>query len=312
MGFKLFPDDIKHWKVVVVSFLTATTFWFFNSLNKDYTTTLDYPVQFEFNSDSLIAVKKLPQSIELDVSGGGWSLLRKTAIFRPQPLKIDAGALRGKSSLSWLEVLPSIREQISDLNINQILGDTLNIQIEPLAEKWLKPIVDSVAVILRNNHRIISKISIQQDSVLLIGPQSYLDTLGNTFTIALPQMNIDEAFDESVKVVSSGKLLSATPETINVRFDVGRFNTVSLDVPLEKTNFPADSSFVLAQETIRVDFLVEEAKQQTYSATDFVIMADFNMLRSSDSSVLAILTAYPLEALDVKLTPEIIKVIPNE
>lgn len=312
MGFKLFPDDIKHWKVVVVSFLTATTFWFFNSLNKDYTTTLDYPVQFEFNSDSLIAVKKLPQSIELDVSGGGWNLLRKTAIFRPQPLRIDATELPGISSLSWLELLPSIREQISDLNINQVLSDTLNIQIEPLAEKWLKPIVDSTAISLQANHRIISQINVQQDSVLIIGPQSYLDTLGKTFTITLPQQNIDETFNESIQVISSGQLLSSTPETIDVSFDVGRFNLVSLDVPLEKTNFPTDSAFVLAQETIRVEFIVEEAKQQTYSATDFVIMADFNMLRSSDSSVLAILTAYPLEALDVKLTPEIIKVIPNE
>jgi hypothetical protein len=36
-------------KVVVMCLLAATTFWFLNALNKDYSTRITYPVRFEYD-----------------------------------------------------------------------------------------------------------------------------------------------------------------------------------------------------------------------------------------------------------------------
>ena len=310
MGFALFPKDLKYWKVVVVSFLTAATFWFFNSLNKNYTTSLNYPVEYAFNKDSLVSVRPLPSEIGLDVSGGGWNLLRRTAIFNPLPLLIDLSDKSKQSSFSWVETLPSLREQIQDLTINQVLSDTMRVQIEPIQKKWVRPVIDSVGIKLEESFRLISRIDVSQDSILITGPKSYLDTMSSVYLVNIQDEEIDKDFDGLVNVVSSfEEIVKASPPEIDASFRVDRFNYLQMDVPVEKSNFPTDSSAVLSLDKVLVRFVVQESMIENYAESDFIVITDYNMMRKSDSTVLAVLTAYPLEVSEVQMEPEIIKVI---
>lgn len=313
MGFRLFPKNLSQWKVVGVAFVTAATFWFFNSLNKDYTTNLNYPVEFSFNKDSLIAVRNLPSNIELDVTGGGWSLLRKTAIFSPQPLTIELFNPVDVSHVSWLEVLPSIREQIADLNVNQVLEDTLSIQIEPILQKWVRPRIDSLGINLEPGHRVISTIRVEEDSILLSGPRSFIDTLGGSFIVGVLEEDIDQNFRGTTTVIPQDlRFVNSTPTEISVGFDVDRFNTLQIEIPVELINFPEDSSLRPEQGTVSLQFVVQQSRQQDYAPSDFIVMTDLSMLRSSDSSVLVMVTGFPDAIEEVKVTPEVLRVIKSE
>ena len=54
-------------RIVFLSLLTATIFWFFNALNKEYTAKINYPVEIIYGRDSLVAVNELPKHIPVNV-----------------------------------------------------------------------------------------------------------------------------------------------------------------------------------------------------------------------------------------------------
>ncbi|MFN4947531.1 MAG: hypothetical protein ACK5FG_12555, partial [Chryseotalea sp.] len=66
----------RNWKAVVLCLLASTVFWFFNALNKTYTTTLTFPIEWQYNTDNFIPVEPLPQTVKINVTGIGWSILR--------------------------------------------------------------------------------------------------------------------------------------------------------------------------------------------------------------------------------------------
>ena len=304
---------MKQWKVVVVAFLTAATFWFFNSLNKNYTTSLNYPVEFNFDRDSLVTIKRLPASIELDVTGGGWSLLRKTALFSPEPLNVKLENPVGLATLNWIEMLPIIREQITDLNVNQILEDTLSLRIEPRLKKWVTPALDSSKISLENGYRITSGINLSEDSILVEGPKSFVDTLGTTFTFPITDENIDDDFSEVVEILTPDvHLITSLPNSIEVNFTVEEFLNRQLTVRIDPVNFPGDSTWIMNGSTVQIDYIVQESIDSRFDENDFIVIADFEMMRSSDSTVLPMLTGFPEEAMEISIQPEVIKVIPRE
>ena len=313
MGFRIFPKDIRQWKVVLIAFAVATTFWFFNSLNKDYTTSLDHPVTFVYNQDSLISVRKLPAKIGLDVTGGGWSLLRHESIFNPTPIQIDLSNPVGVSHLSWLEILPSIREQMGDLSVNQILQDTLRIQIEPIIEKTVQVWIDSTKLEMEEDFRLISPIRIDKREVTLRGPKSFIDTLDARYQIHFSEDEIDENFSGDIIVdVPRNEIISSNPPTILAAFEVDRFDRLQIDIPIEPSNFPPDSSVYLASGLVTVDFIVQRSLQREYSAQDFIVVSDFDQINEGDSTASVMLLQFPEEAVSVRLREKSVPLSRNE
>lgn len=296
-----------------MAFAVATTFWFFNSLNKDYSTSLSYPVKFIYNHDSLISVRDLPSSIDLDVSGGGWSLLRKEPLFNPEPLEVNLENPVGKNYLSWLEVLPSIREQMGEVSVNQVFQDTLRIQIEPILKKHVRVWVDSSKLKLAEDFRLVSAVSFPNDSIMLVGPKSYIDTIQSTFELQMLVSNIDENFENEVIVIlPNPRLIRSEPASVETVFEVDRFDELKIEIPVEAINFPADTSSYLTNPKVTIYFTVQRALQQDYVTSDFGVSADFNMLRKSDSTVLAMILQYPEEATEIRVEPKQIRVDTNE
>jgi len=296
-----------------MAFAVATTFWFFNSLNKNYTTSLEYPVRFIYNQDSLVSVRVLPASIDLDVSGGGWNLLRTEALFNPKPLEIALENPVGIPYLSWLQMLPSIREQLSDLSVNQVLQDTLRIQIEPILSKKVRLWVDSTKIKLEDDFRLVSAVSLPIDSITLVGPKSFIDTLKSTFELQLLEGGVDENFDENVLVViPKPQLIHSIPPAVQATFEVDRFDELQIEVPIEIINFPTDSSYYLAESNVILHFTVQRSLQKDYVKTDFGIFADFYMMNTEDSTTSVLLLHFPEEVVNVRIRQTKIRVLSNE
>lgn len=304
MAFKLYPNKLNQWKVVLIAFATATTFWFFNSLNKEYTTSLNHPIEFIFPNDSLIAVKKLPSQIELDVTSGGWTLLRKSIRYKLPPITIRLKNPVGVRFISWMEVLPQIREQLPEVVVNRVLQDTLNVRIEPLAKKRVKLQVDSLSILLKENHRLISPIYLATNEVVLTGPKSFIDTLKSVYSISITEENIDEYFDELVNVtLPRGGLVKANPSAVNVSFDVDRFDRLQIELPVEPINFPSDSSRYLRDDLVTIYFTVQRSLQTEYVKKNFRVIADLKTINRRDTVIVPQLKLHPEEIMDISISP---------
>lgn len=297
---------LKNWKVVILSIGGATTFWFFNAFNKDYTARIHYPIEFQFEKDSVVVMEPLPTTVTVDVSSGGWNLLRNTFLFNITPIQIELDNPTEISYYARASLFPLVSEQLG-LTINSLVTDTIFIRIEKKKQRWVSLAVDSTNISLKSDFRITSDITIEPDSALLVGPKSFIDTIGNTYVFGLAAKNINDPFSEEVSIgLPDPLLMTITPARTKVAFQVERFVEVEVKVPVELVNFPKDSSILLSQREVLVAFRVQKSKNRDYTPADFAVTADLSMRNREDSTVMAMLIFYPEELTDIQLVPEYI------
>lgn len=296
-------------KVVILSLVAATTFWFFNALNKNYDARINYPLEFEFVRDSVVIVDELPDEVLIDVSSGGWNLLRKTFWFSVLPVVITLDNPADVKFLTRSSLIPIISDQILDLELNFLLTDTLFINVEHKMQKRLVVDVDSLRIPLADNHRVVSPIRITPDTITVEGPSSRINALPESLKIDIPRRNINGDFDREVDIeLPEGRLMIAQPEEVNIKFAVAEFTNVTLPVNLDRLNFPEDSSAYLTDSIIYVNYWVRADELSTVKPEDFVISADYTMMISKDSTLMPILLESPINAYNMEYFPDTLRI----
>ncbi len=296
-------------KVVILSLVAATTFWFFNALNKNYDARINYPLEFEFARDSVVIVEELPDEVLIDVSSGGWNLLRKTFWFSVLPVVITLDNPADVKFLTRSSLIPIISDQILDLELNFLLTDTLFINVEHKVQKRVALNVDSLRIPLADNHRLVSPIRITPDTITVVGPASRISALPENLKIDIPRRNINSDFDRDVDVeLPDGSLMTSQPEDVRIQFAVAEFTNVTLPVNLDQLNFPEDSSAYLEDSIIYVNYWVKADELNTVKPEDFVISADYTMIIKKDSTLLPILLESPTNAYDMEYFPDTLRI----
>jgi hypothetical protein len=304
------PPKNENWKVVVLCILAATTFWFFNALNKSYTTKINYPIQFDFDREGVIIVDELPSKVRLNVSGGGWNLLRKTLSFNTRPIVIRLENPTEVRYLTATKLYPQISEQIQEVSVNFVADDTLHFNIEKRMIRKLPLAVDSTKINLANNYRIISEIELKPDSIIFEGPNSLIQSLPEWIFVSVPQTEIRSSFAEEVKIgLEESKIIKYYPERVNISFDVAQFVERIKIVPVELLNFPEDSSAYLQKTKVQLKYYIEEKFLENADNGKFKVVANYKRLDKADSTVRPILLEHPDFAHDITIEPSSIKVI---
>ncbi len=305
----LVPLKKANWKIVFLCVLTATIFWFFNALNKEYTTRIDYPVSIVFNDDSLIAVKDLPEEIPINVTGGGWQLLKKTISVNVDPVIIEPENPVQMQFLTGINLLPVFSEQLKDVNVNYIATDTIFFQIEPIIEKLLHVRIDSSNIKLRENYYITSEVHLKPDTILFRGPASEIEEMTDAYIIELSDNNIDDDYDQELSMdLFSSSRIKKNPEIIHVWFNVDEFVDKEIALNVELVNFPYDSSRYLNYEQINVYFKVQKQFKEEIDNSGFTVIADLSNINRQDSTISLEVIDFPDHVKEISLSPEVLKV----
>lgn len=299
------PKIFSNWKVVVLSFLGATTFWFFSALGKQYNSRITYPIEFVYDVDSLVAIKPLAEKVDLDVSGGGWDLLREGYLFGADPIKIDLDNPASVRFLTRATILPILTDRLNQFKINYLYTDTLYINIDRKVSKRVNLDIDSLMISLDEDYRIVSPVAVGPDTAWIYGPSSFIDTLDKMYFIQLEASSIDKNFDRFVKLGLPEQFqIKSDPSTINVKFEVDRFDQLEISTKVEMLNFPEDSSIFVSEPEVKLKFVSRRSLDQEYFAEDFKVIVDYDLINKKDSIAPAIIVFHPENALDVEVEPD--------
>lgn len=233
-----FRFNNKNWKVILLCIFAAAIFWIFNSLNKNYSASIDFPLVFDYDQESYVAVKPLPEDIKLNVTGLGWDLFRKSAGLKVPPLRIP---LENPSEVKKIvgATLPALFSgQMEGLQINFVITDTLHLQIDPKIRKRIQIHVDSVEQYIRAGYGLSGEVTVVPDTVWLEGPQSQVMGVPDNFQLKPEVSNIDEPFDELVAVTVSGSLIQVEPSAVRVGIPVSELVQRSDSAKLTIVNIP--------------------------------------------------------------------------
>jgi hypothetical protein len=303
------PLRRANWTVVLFCLSTAAIFWFFNALNKVYTTRINYPLAIAINTDSLVFVTRPPSAIPINVTGGGWQLLKRTISLNTHPIVITPENPVKTTFFTAANLLPEVSNQLADVNINHIAIDTIFFRIEPMAMRTLAIDLDSSKINLKENFYITSPIEFGPDSVRFVGPKSLVDQLPDIFMVSLSDKNIDNRYNAQLSLdLFLPALVRKDPEDIHVRFDVEEFIPQKSTISIGKVNFPYEGKISLAQNTIEVQYKVQRSLRSKVKPDDIILVADLESIQKEDSTIVLVVMDLPSYIKDLTFSPNKIRV----
>jgi hypothetical protein len=276
--FNILRFNKSNWKAVVLCLFTATVIWFFNSLNKNYTTTISFPVSFDYDRENFVTIRPLPLSVRINVTGIGWNLFRRSAGVRVPALVIP---LENPAEVKKIvgSTLPAFfANQLADFQINFVITDTLHIAIEPKMTRKLGLSVEVPSGFIRKGYVLVSDLRVEPDSISLEGPQTLMQGLPDPVKLQLSQRDIDENFNETIDVrFLNDELIKRAPSAVTVAFEVEELVEVSDSVALEVINAPKEVRevqlgkipFKMTMPASAAEFFESDSLKAVIDLTDF-------------------------------------------
>ncbi len=303
----------SNWKAILLSILAASVFWLFQSLNKDYSTNLSYPIAFDFPVEQHVIIDELPDEVQINVSGIGWAIFRKTFSIGLNPIRVHLENPAFTAKIIGTSLLANINDQLPQFQVNYVISDTLYLNIEKKAVRTFGVFADSLSIDLKENFRIISNLSTDPDSVTISGPESIIKQLPSSLPLKIGQQKIDESFDEEIAFQIRGyqqSLLEVSPEDINVKFDVEEFVTVSYKVKIAELDSTQTKIYAI-DSTVNVVYSLPRSAQASIDKEEIIVEALLETLNKEDSTVQLVIVSYPdmISSITLDSTSTFLKVI---
>lgn len=305
--FNILRFNKNNWKAVVLCLFTATIIWFFNSLNKNYTTTISFPISFDYDRENYVTIRPLPLAVRINVTGIGWNLFRRSAGVKVPPLVIP---LENPSEVKKIvgSTLPGFFvNQLADFQINFVITDTLHIAIEPKMTRKLGLSIDVPSGFIKKGYVLVSEIRVEPDSISLEGPQNLMQRLPDPVKLQLSQRNIDDNFDEAIDVrFLNDELINRVPSAVSVTFEVEELVEVSDSVALEIINAPEEVREVQRRK-IPFKMTMPMSAAENFQSDSIKAVVDLTDFQKGVKKVLPRLVGTPLHSQTIALDSILIK-----
>jgi hypothetical protein len=305
-----YSNDKQYWKVVLLCFMAASTFWFLNALNKTYTNIrTSYPLRFVYDEKKLIPLEPLPEHVQINVSGKGWKLLRKSLMLDVRPAEIMVFSLPRQPYLTGSALRPTISGVLDGLQLNFVLTDTVHFNFDRRITRKIPLAVDSARIKTAGNMVIASPIAITPDSVAFDGPASIVNKFPSPFPVKLPITNIDRSFKRFVPLeYSNDALVKASIPEVEVSFAVSPLIWEEKMLTPVLKNAPADSLLQLFPPLVSIRYGYRQSNAAAITPEQFEVTLNYAHLNPVDSTVAVELTRKPAQVHQAIVQPTRIKI----
>lgn len=297
--------------MVVLCVAAATTFWVLNALNKDnYSTIVDYPVQWEFDEKNYIPVKPLPKSIQIQISGNGWDLLRKYFNISTNAYPILVNSPAEKTYLLTADLKRGLGEFITPTLLENILGDTIHYQIDQIVTKTLIPVLDSTGYTLEKNSILEGSVTFSPNKLEMTGPSSIVEGYEGKFPVVLNAQKIDKNFSGKVPLEIQedlANLVQLKQTEIQVSFSIVTYLEGNKRLKIKKLNFPANVTLANEELIPVLSYLIQEPDLPLLKDLEFEAILDYRNRNRADSTLQIQVSPNPKFLKQVKITPPQLK-----
>ena len=285
--FNVLKFNRRNWKAVVLCIFTATVFWFFNALNKNYTTNINFPVSFDYDNANFIPVKGLPQYVRLNVTGNGWELFKRSTGVKSDPLEIPLERPADVKKIVGSGLTFAFANQLGGLEINHVLSDTLYLDLEPKLGRWIKLAVDSIKYNIKQGYGLTSGIAVLPDSSYIVGPKRIVEKIKEPVMLNIPQRNIDEHYMDNIEVeLPFQELITRQPISVSVMFNVEEMITVQDSISLTVENIPPSVTEVMKSGRLPVTLSIPESFMEHLRVDSLKAVLDLKNFKGGTAKIL--------------------------
>lgn len=301
--------------IIFAVFLVISAFlWLLNSLNKEYTHTIDYPLKIK-NMPEGVNKNKIPSHLSLKVSGHGYNILALKLDRSKAPIVINLNNYslnRFKKDIFFLTtdklINPADRQIKDKLEVISIKPDTLKLRIIKLTSKKI-PVNLKSDYTLARQFMIIDEPYIKPDSVNIKGPEHILNNTDSLFTKLVELKNINSNINRYIPVQKPDDT-KVKPDHVKLRIEVDKFTEISSEITVETINLPDSLNIELMPEDVKITYRVSLSEYKDIDDNSFVIKADFKAAKNGFLYPMVIEKPDNIKQIDIN--PKKIKYIINK
>ncbi|WP_230679964.1 hypothetical protein [Pontibacter sp. 172403-2] len=302
------PRTKQYWRVVLLCFVAASTFWLLNALNKSYSTQTTYPIRFIYNNKKLVPVQPLPEEVTINVTGKGWKLLRKSLRFEVQPAEIYIRNLPSNNYLLGSALRPALVNALNGLQLNFVTTDTVRFNFDERIKRTVALKLDPQQKIVADRHAQVGPVTITPDSITFVGPSSVVDSLPSPFLLRLPNQELTESSQVSVPINYGDRpLVTANISQAMVSVNVKNLLQEERQLVPELINVPAGKKVSLQPPFLLVRYQLLEDSAALLNRDAFKAVLDYSKYNPKDSTLAPELVQKPPGVRHITLLPEQVK-----
>ncbi len=296
----------------------ATFFWLLNALSKNFTTTIDFRVNYLNPPANQIILNELPDNIKIKIKGLGFDLMAYKLSLKRSSLNIDLSKIKGSqhkihsSTIATNSFSSYISSQLGEqIEIKEIYPDSMFFLFDTKKEKIVK-IIPVTQIEFEKQFQLFGKILVKPAVTVVSGPASVIDTLNEVYTDKMLFTNLSETVTETVKFNKNYKLkkLEFNPNKIIVHIPVEKYTESSLMVDAKYINVPDSITIKAIPNEIEIKFLLPLSKMASLASAKFSAEIDYTQINDNFNHKLKVeLVEYPDYIQSITLNPEKVEYI---
>jgi len=300
-------------KIVIFSVFVfvATIFWFLDALNREYTTKINYPIEFyNFPKDVLIN-SKYPKELSVTMKAHGFDIIGKLNI--SNPIKVDVSKLSIKDKSDNLKLVLSLNKVSGNLfpGLNNI--EIINIEPEIIIFKAIKVSTKKVPVKLNIDfstsdlYMQSGKIIISPDSISVSGQKKELQKIIYIET----KLSKFEELEDTLKTRVDLKRINNinfSDNNVSIILPIEKYTENEITVSVKVVNCPDTVNMVTFPNEVKLAYKVALSKYNIVNNNDFVVVADYLQLEGKDKIHIEV-KEYPKYIKSLKVYPEYLEYI---
>lgn len=304
------PQTKQYWRVVLLCFVAASTFWMLNALNKSYSTQTTYPIRFIYNEQQLVPVKPLPEEVLVNVTAKGWKLLRKTLRLEVQPAEIYIRNLPRNNYLLGSALRPALVNAMDGLQLNFVVTDTLSFNFDSKVTRTVPLQVDPKQKLATDGFEVSGPVKLSPDSITFVGPSTIVNKIPSPYLVRLPNTNLRESAKVEVPVnFTNQELVKANIEETEATITIKNLVQEERQLLPELVNVPQGREVTLQPASIIVRYQLFEDSVSLLNRESFKAVLNFANFNPQDSTIVPELIQKPVGVRKVTLSPQRVKVI---
>jgi|SRR6476661_485355 len=202
-------QEPSFYRAVTACLLASGLFWQMNALNKTYTTRLNLPLRWYYDSAHYVPLRPLPASLLVTVTGRGWRLLRANMGWGARPAELRPVPLPGTRYLPATMWKRGLQTSLEGLQVNEWAGDTLRLTFDRYATRELRLALSPASL----DSAPFYKAQFTPATVAFRGPSSIVAQLPDPYPVALSQRAAGSGeSDELILLTAPAMVRPAVPE----------------------------------------------------------------------------------------------------
>jgi YbbR domain-containing protein len=308
----------KNFKSNLFTFLgcliVAAFMWLFQSLNRNYSTTIKFPVKYLNLPKDKFIYSPLPKVCEAEVKASGMKLL--LSYFKPidEVLVIDYQTQKkvfgSNGSTEKLIISPQMLSFAfnTKLEILKLKPDTIFIEYKKLYSKMV-PIKHNIKTKFKDNFNIVGSIQIKPSHILITGDTASINHIDFIETEDLLIQNLEAGFSEPIKLKERTDQWHSnySVNEVTASAEVDRFTEKELELEVQAKNIPNGYDVNILPKKIKIKFSVAYKDFDFIKADFFKVSVDFKNQMNTTVETLLDLENKPGNIYNVRLLPEKVK-----